>query len=68
MDGTENGEGDFTSIKSLLQKLYNENAEKVEQALEEIGRVGKGNGEAMKALQEFLRKARTLLVICRQKH
>jgi hypothetical protein len=55
-DGTEKREGDFTNIKSLLQKLYNENAEKVEQALEEIGRVGKGNGEAMKALQEFLRK------------
>jgi hypothetical protein len=52
----EERERDFTNIKSLLQKLYNENTEKVEQALEEIGRVGKGNGEAMKALQEFLRK------------
>jgi hypothetical protein len=36
--------------------LYDEDAENVKQALEEIGRVGKGNREAMKALQEFLRK------------
>ncbi|HDY66692.1 hypothetical protein LCGC14_1369680 [marine sediment metagenome] len=55
-EGTEKREEDFTNIKSLLQKLYNENTEKVEQALEEIGRVGKGIGEAMKALQKFLRK------------
>jgi hypothetical protein len=36
--------------------LYDENADKVKQTLEEIGRVGKGNLEAMKALQEFLRR------------
>ncbi len=48
--------GGFTNIKLLLQKLYNEDAGKVEHALEEIGRVGKGNHEVMKALQEFLRK------------
>ncbi len=40
----------------LLQKLYDENADNVKLALEEIGRVGKGNLEAMKALQGFLRK------------
>ncbi len=55
-EGMENGEGDFTNIKSLLQKLYNEDAGKVEHALKEIGRTGKGNREAMKVLQEFLRK------------
>ncbi|MFQ5963157.1 MAG: hypothetical protein ACE5KZ_02625 [Candidatus Scalinduaceae bacterium] len=53
---TENGEGDFAVIKLLSQNLYNENVEKVKQALEEIGRIGKGNSEAMKTLQEFLRK------------
>ncbi len=36
--------------------MYNENAEVVKQALEEIGRDGKGDLEAMKAIQEFLRK------------
>ena len=36
--------------------MYDENADKVKQSLEEIGRAGKGNLEAMKALQEFLRK------------
>lgn len=49
-------EEDFTNIKSLLSELYNENAENVKQALEEIGKVEKGNHEVMKALQEFLRK------------
>jgi len=39
-----------------MQKLYNDNAEIVKQALEEIGRVGKGDLDAMKTLQEFLRK------------
>ena len=33
----------FTDIKLLLQKLYDEDADKVKQTLEEIGRVGKGN-------------------------
>ena len=51
---------DFTSsitdITVFLQKLYHGNAETVKQSLEEIGRNGKGNKEAMKALQEFLRK------------
>lgn len=45
-----------TNIKPLLQGLYHENAEKVAETIEEIGRIGKGNREAMKALQEFLRK------------
>jgi hypothetical protein len=40
--------------------LYDENADKVEQALEEIGRVGKGDSEAMKAIQEFLRKEKRM--------
>lgn len=40
----------------LLQDLYDDNTRKVEHALEEIGRLGKGDQEAMKALQEFLRK------------
>jgi hypothetical protein len=44
----------------LLQKLYDENADKVEQTLEEIGRVGKGDLEAMKAIQEFLRKEKRM--------
>ncbi|MEE9604777.1 MAG: hypothetical protein V3V70_04320, partial [Candidatus Scalindua sp.] len=39
-----------------MQKLYNEDAGEVKRALEEIGRDGKGNHEAMKALQDFLRK------------
>jgi len=43
-------------IKAILQELYHENAGKVKHALEEIGRVGTGNREAMKALQEFLGK------------
>ncbi len=47
-----------TNITSLLQKLYDENTEEVKQAFEEIGRIGKGNNEVMKALQEFLRKER----------
>lgn len=45
-----------TNVTLLLQNLYHENTEKVKQALEEIGRVGKGNREVMKALQEFLKK------------
>jgi len=45
-----------TNIKMLLQGLYHEKAEKVAETLEEIGRIGNGNREAMKALQEFLRK------------
>ena len=44
------------NIKPLLQGLYHGNAEKVKETLEEIGRIGKGNREAMKALQEFLGK------------
>ena len=39
-----------------LRELYDENAEKVALALEEIGRVGKSDHVAMKAIQEFLRK------------
>ncbi len=49
-----------TDIKLLSQELYDEDAGKVEQALEEIGRVGKGDHEAMKALQDFLRKEQRL--------
>ena len=44
------------NIQSLLKNLYHENAGEVRHALEEIGRVGKGNRETMKALQEFLGK------------
>ena len=51
---------EFSDIKLLLQKLYDEDADKVKQTLEEIGRVGKGNIEAMKAVQEFLRKERRM--------
>lgn len=36
--------------------MHNEDAGKVKHVLEEIGRVGKGNQEVMKTLQEFLRK------------
>ena len=43
-----------------MERLYNENAGEVEQALEKIGRVGKGNREAMKAVQEFLRKEKRM--------
>ena len=50
----------FTDIKLLLQGLYDENADKVEQTLEEIGRVGKGNIDAMKSVQEFLRRERRM--------
>ncbi len=46
------------NIQSLLKNLYHEDAEEVKHALGEIGRVGKGNREAMKALQEFLGKER----------
>jgi hypothetical protein len=44
----------------LLQELYDGNAGKLEQTIEEIGRVGKGNHEAKKALQEFLRKEKRM--------
>lgn len=44
------------NIQSLLKNLYREDAGSVKHALEEIGRVGKGSREAMKALQEFLGK------------
>ena len=49
-----------TDIKSPFQKLYDENADEVKQTLEEIGRAGKGNLEAMKAIQEFLRKEKRM--------
>ena len=45
-----------TDITQLLRGLYHGNAETVKQCLEEIGRIGKGNREIMKALQEFLKK------------
>ena len=40
--------------------MYDEDADKVKQTLEEIGRVGKGNLEAMKAVQDFLRRERQM--------
>ncbi|KHE91614.1 MAG: hypothetical protein K8F52_07325 [Candidatus Scalindua rubra] len=40
--------------------MYDDDADKVEQSLEEIGRVGRGDIEAMKAVQEFLRKERRM--------
>jgi hypothetical protein len=48
----------ITNIAVLLQKLYDESIETVVKTLEEIGRVGEGNHEVMKALQEFLGKER----------
>ena len=48
------------NIQSLLKNLYHENAGEIKHALEEIGRVGKGSHEAMKALQEFLGKEQRL--------
>ncbi len=56
----ERSVGNYAKIKPLLERLYNENTGEVEQALEEIGRVGKGNGDAMKAVQEFLRKEKRM--------
>jgi hypothetical protein len=56
----ENSEGDYAMTKPLLERLYSENAGEVELALEEIGRVGKGNNDAMKAVQEFLRKEKRM--------
>ncbi len=44
----------------LSQELYDEDIGKVEQVLEKIGRVGKGDQDAMKALQDFLRKEQRL--------
>jgi hypothetical protein len=44
----------------LIQELYDEDADKVKQSLEEIGRVGKGDLGAMKAVQDFLRKERRM--------
>jgi len=49
-----------SEIKPLLGRLYSEDAGEVEQALEEIGRVGKGNSDAMGAVQEFLRKEKRM--------
>lgn len=46
------------NIQSLLKNLHHENIGQVMHTLEEIGRVGKGSREAMKALQEFLGKER----------
>ena len=54
----EGSEGE--EIKPLLGRLYSEDAGEVEQALEEIGRVGKGNSDAMGAVQEFLRKEKRM--------
>ncbi len=51
---------EFTDIKLLLQKLYDNDADEVKRTLEEISRVGKGNIEAMKAVQEFLRRERRM--------
>ncbi len=56
----EDSEGGYAKIKPLLERLYSENAGEVEQALEEIGRIGKGNSDAMKAIQEFLRKEKRM--------
>lgn len=49
-----------TGIQQLLQGLYQENTGKVKDTLEEIGRIGRGNREIMKALQEFLKKERRM--------
>ncbi len=60
MKSEDNSEGSYENIKPLLDKLYDENAGEVERALEEIGRAGKGNKAAMKAVQEFLRKEKRM--------
>ena len=57
---SQNDKETFTDMKILLQRLYDEDKERVEQTLEEIDRRGKGNREAMKALQEFLRKEKRM--------
>ncbi|MFQ5685317.1 MAG: hypothetical protein ACE5GV_01525 [Candidatus Scalindua sp.] len=61
-ESDESGESGLASIKSLLQKLhnYNEDAREVKQVLEDIGRIGKGNRDAMKSVQEFLRKEKRM--------
>jgi len=48
------------NIKTLLHELYSEDAGEVARALEEIGRIGKGNSDAMGAVQEFLRKEKRM--------
>ncbi len=55
---SEDKEGE--EIKQLLERLYSEDAGEVEQALEEIGRIGKGNSDAMGTVQEFLRKEKRM--------
>ena len=57
---SQNEKEAFTDMETLLQKLYDEDKERVEQTLGEISRRGKGNREAMKALQEFLRKEKRM--------
>ncbi|MBM4056247.1 MAG: hypothetical protein FJ264_16580 [Planctomycetes bacterium] len=47
-------------INDLLQKLPSEDSEAVKQSLEEIGKVGRGNRDAMKALQEFLKREKRM--------
>ena len=56
----ESSEGGYAKIKPILDRLYSEDAGEAEQALEEIGRVGKGNSDAMGAVQEFLRREKRM--------
>jgi hypothetical protein len=48
------------NINTLLHELYSEDAGEVAQALEEIGRIGKGDSDAMEGVQEFLRKEKRM--------
>ncbi|MBW7899417.1 MAG: hypothetical protein EX330_10340 [Candidatus Brocadia sp. BROELEC01] len=56
----KNDTSSTAGIQPLFQGLYQEDTGKVKETLEEIGRMGKGNQEAMKALQEFLRRERRM--------
>ncbi|MDR4497300.1 MAG: hypothetical protein MRK02_05150 [Candidatus Scalindua sp.] len=57
---SQNNKEAFTDMNTLLQKLYDEDEERVKQTLGDITRIGKGNRELMKALQEFLRKEKQM--------
>ena len=51
---------DHSPMKLLMQRLQHNESEVVRQALEEIGRSGRGNREAIKMLQEFLKGERRM--------
>jgi hypothetical protein len=51
---------EHSPMKLLMQRLQHNESEVVRQALEEIGRSGKGNREAIKMLQDFLKGERRM--------